>query len=677
MKTLLPAWLLIAPLFAGQSGTPAPDPFLLWLDRIAQQQLDQRERTIAAIHDKAAADHRREYVRAKLMEILGGLPAYNGPLNARVTGEIRADGYTIEKVLFESLPGFYVTGNAYRPVQPGRYPGVLIPIGHTQEGKPEGQVVAANLAKLGFVAFAYDPIAQGEREQTYLAQLGRPLSGGAGNEHLELGARCLLAGQSVARYFINDARRSLDYLASRADVDPARLGVTGCSGGGCITTYIAALDPRLKAAAPGCFINTFRKLFTGPTADSEMSLPAYLVNGLDITDLMELPAPLPWLLMATTEDYFTPEGARPVYEEAKRFYGLYGAEERMQFFVGQGPHGTPKESREAIYAWMTRWLKDGRGETSDRPVKEYTNLELRVTRTGNVEGEPGSRKLYEIIRDEMKTRVQPRPLQELQAELRRLGVPSTGAAPVVQVKGESGGSGYRVQQLAFESEPGVELVAKLYLPDGQGRKPAVVVVEEKRLPVPLYVQRSQSTAAVAEAMVRAGAVVLELTPRDSPDAVDGRPFLGNWLTNERVDLIGRNLAGMRAHDILRGVDLLAARPEVDPAQIRGYARGVKGFWMLLAAAGDARLARLWLDRTPWSLRAALDGPMTNNLFEALVPGFALHWDFADLLKLIGDRLVLRTDPTNWMNQVVDAGPEFRYRYVGEPDTTYVAELLRK
>ena len=677
MKTLLLAWLALAPLFAGQTATPAPDPFLLWLDRIAQQQLDQRERTIAAIHDKAAADRRREYVRAKLMEILGGVPAYNGPLNARTTGEIRADGYIIEKVIFESLPGFYVTGNAYRPAQPGRYPGVLVPIGHTQEGKPEGQVVAANLARLGFVAFAYDPIGQGEREQTYLPVLGRALSGGGGNEHLELGARCILAGQSVARYFINDARRSLDYLASRADVDSDRLGVTGCSGGGCITTYIAALDPRVKAAAPGCFINTFRRLFTGPTADSEMSLPAYLANGLDIADLMELPAPLPWLLMATTEDYFTPAGARPVYEEAKRFYGLYGAEERMQFFVGQGPHGTPKESREAIYAWMTRWLKDGRGEASDRPVKEYTNLELRVTRTGNVEGEPGSRKLYEIIRDEMKTRVQPRSLLELQGELRRLGVPSGGAPPVVQVKAESNAAGYRLQQLVFESEPGVEVTAKLYLPGGAERKPAVVVVEEKRLPVPLYVQRSQSTAAVAEAMVRAGAVVLELTPRDSPDAVDGRPFLGNWLTNERVDLVGRNLAGMRAHDILRGVDLLAARTDVDPAQIRGYARGAKGFWMLLAAAADARLGRLWLDRTPWSLRAAFDGPLTNNLFEVMIPGFALHWDFPDLLQLIGDRPVLRTDPTNWMNQIVDAGPGFRYRYVGEPDTAYVAELLRQ
>jgi cephalosporin-C deacetylase-like acetyl esterase len=675
MKLLLLAPVLML-LLPAQTTAPEPDPFLLWLDRIAQGQLDQRERLIAGIRDKAGAERRKEFVRSKLLELLGGLPDYTGPLNARQTGEIPSDGYTIEKILFESLPGVYVTGNLYRPNQSGRYPGVLIPIGHTQEGKPEGQIVAANLAKKGFITFPYDPIGQGEREQSYLPQLGRALSGGAGNEHLELGARSILLGQSVARYFIHDARRALDYLAGRPDVDAERLGVTGCSGGGCITTYIAALDPRIKAAAPACYINTFRKLFPGPTADSEMSLPAFLASGLDVADFVELAAPLPWLLVATTEDYFTPEGARPVYEEARRWYSLYNAEDKVQFFVGQGPHGTPKDSREAIYAWMIRWLKGGEGDSTDQPVKLYTNRELRVTRSGNVEEEPGSRKVYQVILDEMRARLQPRSVAELQAELRRLGVPSTGAAPAVEVRGESSGSGYRVQQLQFESEPGVKIAAKLYLPDRAGRKPGVVVVEEKRLPVPLHVTRSQSTEAVATAIARAGSVVLELDPRDSPAANEGRPFLGNWLTNERVDLVGRNLAAMRAHDILRGVDLLAASPEVAPATIRGYARGVKGFWLLLAAVMDSRLTRLWLDRTPWSLRAAFEAPMTNNLFDAMIPDFARHWDFPDLLKAMGERPVLWTDPTNWMNQVVDAGPRFRYRYVAEPNDGYVNEFLR-
>ena len=655
---------------------PAPDPFLRWLDGQAQQQLDQRERTIAAISDVAGAGRRSLQVRQKLLETIGGLPNFSGPLNARITGQIRSESYVIEKVIFESLPGFHVTGNLYRPKAPGRYPAILIPAGHTQEGKPEAQVLAANLALKGFVSFTYDPIGQGEREQTYLPQLGRPLSGGGGNEHLELGARSLLIGQSVARYFLFDAKRSVDYLASRPDVDPGRIGVTGCSGGGAIATYAAAFDTRIKAAAAACFIGSFRTLFTGPTADSEMTLPSLLSNGLDWADLFELRAPLPWLMLATTEDYFTPAGARPVYEEVRRFYGLYGAEDKIRFAVGEGPHGTPKESREEIYRWMIRWLTDGQGSAQDQPVKLYTNRELQVTASGHVDGEPGSRKLHQIILEEYRAAKSPRSISQLMAELRSLGVPSAGPAPAVTSGAKSESPEFRTEHIRFESEPGVLLNARLYLPIAAGRKPAVVIVEEKRLPVPLFVQRSQSTASIAEAMARRGQVVLELEPRDSADALDGRPFLGNWLTNERVNLIGRNLAAMRAHDIVVAVDVLSARPDVEATSIRGYARGVKGFWLMLAAAIDPRLGKIWLDRTPWSFEAALEAPLASFLFEALLPGFALHWDMPGLVNAIGTRRVLWTDPANWMNQVVYRGEAFRYRHVGEGDESSLDEFFR-
>jgi hypothetical protein len=169
---------------------------------------------------------------------------------------------------------------------------------------------------------------------------------------------------------------------------------------------------------------------------------------------------------------------------------------------------------------------------------------------------------------------------------------------------------------------------------------------------------------------------MEVDARDSPSANGGRPFLGNWLTNERAELVGRNLAAMRAHDLLVAVDMLVVRPDIDASSIRGYARGVKGVWLLLAAAVDQRLAKIWLDRTPWSIADALVGPMTNHLFDAMIPGFALHWDYQDLGKAIGERRVLWTDPTNWMNPVVPLGPPYRYRYVGEGDALSIEEFLR-
>jgi hypothetical protein len=184
-----------------------PDPLLRWMDKIAQAYLQSRETAVAAVRTVAQAEERKQVIRRKLLDALGGLPAYDGPLNARVTGQIRADGYVIEKVIYESLPGYYVTANLYRPDRPGRYPGVLLQAGHTQEGKAEPQWQAANLALKGFVSLAFDPAGQGEREQTYDPLLKAPAAGWSVNEHIHQGAQAALAGEGLARYFIWDAKR--------------------------------------------------------------------------------------------------------------------------------------------------------------------------------------------------------------------------------------------------------------------------------------------------------------------------------------------------------------------------------------------------------------------------------------------------------------------------------------
>src|SRR6184192_3124628 len=458
---------------------PIRDPLLRWMNQIAQRQLQERQRVIDRIHTVPEAERRKQKVRATLLELLGGLPDYNGPLHPKVTGEIKADGYAIEKVLFQSLPNFYVTGDLYRPAKPGRYPAILFQSGHTQEGKPEPQRAAANLALKGFVVLATDPIGQGEREQSYDRQLSGPLAGWSVPEHIQAGAQSILIGESAARFFIWDAKRGIDYLASRSDVDATRLGAAGCSGGGALTTFIGALDPRLKAVVPACYPNSYQLLFAGPDPDTEMSLPQFLARWLDVADFVELTAPTPWLIQATEGDYFTPAGARLVYEEARHWYGIYGAEDKLAFFVGPGPHGTPLVSREAVYQWMVRWLKDGQGDFHEQPVHLYTNFELLVTPTGHVEDIPGSRKLYQLILDDFHAKKREGTIPELQAELRRLGIPSDGSSPETRVLDESNSPEAQRQHIRFESEPGVEIEGKLYIPSSpSGRKPAVLLVAD-------------------------------------------------------------------------------------------------------------------------------------------------------------------------------------------------------
>ncbi|HTS71397.1 MAG TPA: acetylxylan esterase [Terriglobia bacterium] len=662
----LPTMLLIPlSLFAQEA---IRDPLLRWMNQSAQRQLQARQRVIDQIHTVEEAERRKQKVRETLLELLGGLPDYSGPLHPQMTGKIQAEGYTIEKVLFQSLPDFYVTADLYRPNPPGRYPAILFQSGHTQEGKPEPQRAAANLALKGFVVLAPDPIGQGEREQSYDPQLSGALGGWSVPEHVQAGAQSLLVGESVGRFFIWDAKRGLDYLASRPDVDPSRLGAAGCSGGGALTTFIAALDPRVKAVVPACYPNSYQLLFAGPDPDTEMTFPEFLAHGLDVADFVEVTSPTPWLIQATEQDYFTPAGTRLVYEEARHWYGIYGAENKIAFFVGPGPHGTPLVSREALYQWMIRWLKDGQGDFHEQPVHLYNNFELRVTPTGHVDDIPGSRKVYQLILDDFHTKKRQGSIAELQAELGRLKIPSDGTSPAMTVLDESNTPDFRRQHIKFESEPGIEIEGNLYVPfSPSGRKPAVLLLADNG---PYF--QAATTDSLAKRMAKKGRVVLTLEPRDSPGEETHAPFVGNWITNFRANQIGLNLPAMRAHDIVRGVDLLSARSDVDAASIRGAARGVKGVWLLLAAAADPRIGKVWLDRSPYSLRAALENTLNMDLFDAVIPGFALHWDFDDLTQAMGNRPVMWTDPANWMNRIVSLPGPYQYRYI-LGDTTELAD----
>ena len=676
---ILIAFATLAASASAPAQTSSQDALLNWLNSIAQNDLEQRSQAVRAIRTAADADRRSARVRSELLKELGGLPDYHGPLNARTTGEIRADSYTIEKVIYESLPGFYVTANLYRPNAPGRYPAVLLQAGHTQEDKPENQRIAANLAMKGFVVLCFDPIGQGERVQTYSPQLGEPLAGWSVPEHILMNAQSQLIGQGLTRYFIWDAMRSLDYLSSLPEVNSSRIGAAGCSGGGALTTFIGALDARVKAVVPACYPSSFEVLFPTAAVHPEMVFPHLLADGLDTADLVEMSAPKPWLLQATeTDEYgFSSKGVELVFREAQDWYDLYHARTNLNFIIGPGSHGMPLANREALYEWMIRWLKDGKGNFHEQPVKMYTNDDLRVTPTGHVEDEPDSRKLFQVLLDDLRADEKKGTPAELRKYLEGLRIATDGTAPSVRSPNEVRSATVTEQHIQFESEPGIWLDATLYLPSLPGRKPAVVLVrgDEHGDGMPL--------SAIAEQMAKLGRVVLEMKPRNSLLKNTEGPYTGDWITDLQANLIGRNLPAMRAHDILRGVDLLRAHNDVDPGSICGVARGVAGTWLLLAAAADSRLGKIWLDKAPYSLRSSLENPMTFDLWDAVIPGFILHWDLQDLAKVMATRQVLWTDPTNWMGKVVALGPPYQYRYVpgdltdeiNAQDDAFIAEFL--
>jgi hypothetical protein len=591
---------------AASAAQPPEGALLAALDAIAQRHLKERADAIATIRDRAAAEARKKDVRRRILTLIGDLPDYHGPLNARVTKTTKREGFTIEHVLFESLPDYFVTANLYRPDGAGRHPAVLMSMGHWDSGKAAGQLLSSSLARKGFVVLAYDPVGQGERQQAYDPRFGRSLIGGPTDQHFSNGAAAILMGQGVARYFIHDGMRAIDYLVSRSDVDPERIGATGCSGGGTQTTYIAALDDRVKVAAPACYMNSFQTLFAGSIGDSEQSLPGFLAAGLDQTDYVELFAPKPWLMSSTEDDFFRPEGARQVYEEAQRWYKLYGAEDRVKWVVGPGGHGTPLIVREEIYAWMIRWLGGGKGDAREAAITLLPDHQLQVTPRGQVEG----RELYQII--------SATPRQK-------------GSATELQTF---------VRDLVDRNPPILRTFSILPVETGATRRPAVVLVQDSLTP-----------AADAVKLLADGNVVVLVAP--SGRGGDGeRPRTGNWMNNTRAWLVGRNLPAMHAAEINAVVAEAVRRPDVDPSRITARASGVLGVPLLLAATVNPQIRSVLLDRTPHSVRAAIDSPIHTNLHDAVIPGFAVKWDLKDLFDLIRPRAVVWRDPTDWMGNVV-------------------------
>ena len=627
------AWLLIGLLSVSAIGPAtvaarqpaAGSPLLKALDRVAQDQLKQRAAAIAAIKDRTGAEQRKTEVRDKILRLIGGLPEYRGPLNARVMKTTTREGFSIEHVLFESLPGYFVTANLYRPDGDGKHPAILMSMGHWESGKAAGQLLSSNLARKGFVVLAYDPVGQGERQQAYDPRVGRSLIGGPTEQHFSNGAAAILLGQAVSRYFIHDGMRAIDYLVGRFDVDGERIGAAGCSGGGTQTTYIAALDPRVKVAAVACYMNSFRTLFSGSIGDSEQSVPGFLASGLDQTDYVELFAPKPWLITSTEGDFFTPPGARQVFEEAQRFYELYDAADHVKWVVGPGGHGTPKVVREAIYEWMIRFLANGTGNPEEEQVALLPDHALYVTPRGQVEG----RELFEIIREQPRSSVAEEDLATYVAR--------THAANQPLVRS------FRIFPAAV----------------GAARGPAVVLVQDSLKPGP-----------TADKLVADGNVVIIVSPSGRGED-SGRPRSGNWMNNTRAWLVGRNLPFMHAAEINAAIGDAIKRRDVDPGRISARASGVAGIWLLLAAVVNPQIQSITLDRTPHSLRAAIDAPIHTNLHDAVIPGFARRWDLSDLRNAIRDadgrpRTVHWNDPTDWMGNVVALEGNYTYS-VSDPN----------
>jgi len=555
-------------------------PSSLWLyasltnDLAQARTASQSEAAHIGTPEALAAWQKR--VRPNVISALGGFPGRT-PLEARVAGVVQRDGYRVEKILFESRPGFYVTALLFLPdanrfAPP--YPGILVPCGHSDNGKalPGYQRGALLAAVNGMAALLYDPIDQGER--------GQGVGKGGTTGHNVTGVSAALLGLNTATFRIWDGMRALDYLASRPEVDAKRLGCMGNSGGGTLTAYLSALDERVAVSAPSCFISSIYHVCAaiGPQ-DAEQNLYGQMAFGLEHAGWLMLRATKPTAVVTKTKDFFPIEGARETAQEIGALYGRLGAADRFVRLEDEGPHGWSEPNRVGSVRWMSRWLRASDAITV--PPESDMGLdpkEANVTPQGQVLKVAGARSVYDLLRDEaarLAAARKPLDARGLREAVRvRAGVRPLAELPEPAVK-ESGATraeGFAVRRFSLIQAGGVPVSAVLFTPDVPKGAPALVVDG---------FGKTNAADAVA-ALLKEGRIVLAADLVGFGETFGGaHRFYGAANPDEgpavMAYLLGRSLVGMRAEDVLmcarwlsarcggKAVDLHAANWAVTPA----------------------------------------------------------------------------------------------------------------
>ena len=653
------------------------------LNRQAFELYAERDQAIASLSTAKDWRQRQARVRETLLRHAGPFPEKT-PVKSRLLGTIKKDGYRVEKIVFESFPDYWVPGCLFVPDDAGRKaPAVLNVIGHNQESFRAElyQVIILNLVKKGIIVFAIDPPGQGEHVQVYDTVVNFSYAGYSVAEHSYIGNQCFLSGISSARYFIWDGIRAIDYLCTRREVDPERIGVTGFSGGGTITSYLGAIDERVKVAVP-CSWSTAsrRQLETKGAQDAEANLYHGLKAGLTFEDLIELRAPKPTLLTFVTRDeYLSVQGAIEAHEEAKRAYAAFGQPEMLELVIDDSRHWMTQYIREHIYAFFIRHFRLP-ATALEQPVVMLTEEELQITPTGQIATSFGSRRIFDLnleetskllVRLEKSREDIPRHLSATEAMARELSgyVPPRQCEGNAFLNGRYRRPGYTVAKYAIPGEGDYAVPLLLFVPDRNSRPQDGDVA----LPGVIYLHPNGKAAEAApggeiENLVLSGIVVAAVD-------VPGVGELRNTASREMADgntavLIGRSIPGIQAGDIVRVVNYIKQLPEVDSGRIGGLAHGTAGIPLLHAAAFEPAIRYLILVDMLLSYRSvALNRRYKigliprdrggywhpyNIAFSWAVPGALTAYDLPDLIGCIAPRRVALVRPHDHMLEPLEA-----------------------
>ncbi|MDQ3815045.1 MAG: hypothetical protein M3347_14025 [Armatimonadota bacterium] len=578
---------------------------------------EARRITDRALHDYTDAQTWRDLVPARrrqfheMMGLEGLLPdARSSSLDVQVTGIIERPGYRIEKLCYESLPQLFVTANLYVPTGNGTasvpyqppFPGVLYLCGHSPQQKAHYQAHPRRFAELGFVCLIIETVQLGE------------VPGYHHGCYREGWFQWYSRGYTPAGIELLNAMRGLDVLAQRPEVDAARLGVTGISGGGAGSWWLAAGDERVRVAAPVCGTATLASHIGDRTIDGHCDCMWWInTYGWDLADVGALIAPRPLLIASSDRDGInTIASIREVHTQLERLYTMLGAPENLRLVETPGAHSYHETSRTAVFSWFLRHLQgqdvppEHVGDIDESPAKQESVETLRVFSAGA----PPSNRMPTIHDDVF---IPPPPPQIAnEAELKRvrhevvaaLREKTFGAFPSdpppldVQVEFEFAWNGADGCRFAFTAEEGWRLHGRLIVPKSAERPvPVVIALREP----------GEVRGATEEFIERLGVswakIIIE--PRGTGDTAWGEEL--RWHLRRATAWSGRTVASLRVYDTLRG--LQAVRTLLDAGSMALAARGEMAAVAFYAALLDGGVHTLFLENPPATQNAPsqLDG----------------------------------------------------------------------
>lgn len=537
----------------------------------------------AELKTKADAEAYVKEVQEKIKKSFAPFPQKKSPLKARITGTVERDVYKIEKLIFESRPGFLVTANLYLPKgQKKAMPAVVGTCGHSRNGKAAGayQSYAQGLAKQGYVVLLYDPIGQGERLQ-YLGDDMKPITGAGTREHAQAGNQQFLVGDFFGTWRAWDGIRALDYLLTRKEVDPKNIGVTGNSGGGTMTTWLCGVEQRWSMGAPSCFVTTWRRNIENELPqDTEQCPPRSLALGLDHDDFLAAMAPKPVVILAKEKDYFDARGSEEVYGRLKKLYRLLGKEDNISLFIGPTTHGYSQENREAMYHVFNK--ATGKPAIESEPEIQLEDDEtLQCTPEGQVKGLK-SRTVFSFTSAKARAQEKKRKQQELKGEAlvkairETLRMPKISKTPRARTLRASGGSRHYPKKYyinyGVETEPGLMSICtmlgdeRMYsrLPKAEGKGRALLYVShlsadaelrEEKLLHEAIEKEGEGTRIIACDVRGIGDSRPGTTPSSDPYSYYGADYFYAIYSL----MLNRPYLGGRTYDVLSVLDWMGSR----------------------------------------------------------------------------------------------------------------------